>query len=686
MDIVTEYPSWFFILCLLIGLGFAFFLYQKRNPDLSKIVHYTLFAIRFVLVSLLCFFLLGPLLKSTSTFTEKPILVIAADNSASLTKNRDSAVVKAGLSSALKKIADQLEEKYEVKFLKFSSEAEEDTALTFAGKETNIASALEEIRSNYEGRNLGAVILASDGLYNTGNNPLYEVEKGGFPVYTIALGDTLVKRDAYIKKIVLNPSAYIGNQFPVEVQIQAGDLPGKSAEVSISQNGRKLSAQTLKYTSSNHNSVLNFLLNAEKAGLQRYEVNLSFNEGEQNKSNNTSSFVIEVIDKREKILLLANAPHPDINALKSAIEANQSYEVDVKLAENFTGSLKPYSLLIIHQVELKHPLTKKLVAEMAAHKTPVWQIARNDLWAFAGLRLGNISSRQNEAEPLLNPGFGLFNVSTNLRNYLKELPAVACPLANYKMATGAVALINQQIGQVQTENPILVFADEGGQKSALFCGEGLWRWRLRDYADHENNEIFDELIQKTVQYLSVKADKSFFKVYTRRLLSENEIIEFDAEVFNPSYELITEPEVNMIITDEAKKQFTYTFSKTNSGYHLNAGNFPAGSYTFKAQVKTGDKVFEQSGSFNVKPLLVEFTGQAADHALLYNISKRSGGEMVYLSETGALVKRLLENENIKTLVHEQRQVNDLINLRALFFILLVLLSIEWFVRKYSGLY
>lgn len=685
MNIVTEYPLWFIIFCLLAGLGYAYFLYRKRTPELKPVLHYLLFAVRFVVVSLLCFFLLNPLIKSTSSFTEKPIIVIAADNSASVAKNKDSVFYRKEFPSLLRKLSEELSDKYEVRFIKFAGEMSDDTSLTFSGKETNMASALSGIRSNYEGKNLGAVVLATDGLYNTGNNPLYESEKSGFPVYTIALGDTLLQKDALVKKVLHNQSAYIGNQFPVEVQVQATDLRGKNASVSIMQGDKKIAEQKISYNSTNQSSVLNFLLNADKAGLQRYQVMVSVAEGEQNKNNNAASFVVDIIDKREKILIVAGAPHPDINALKQAIEGNQGYEVEVKLAENFSTSLKPYSLVIIHQVELKNPATKKLQAELSMHKTSVWQFSRNDFWAFPALRISGISSRNNDAEPVLNPGFALFNVSNDLKNYVKEFPAVACPLATYKLSTGASILINQQIGQVRTDNPILVFNDEGGQKTALFCGDGLWRWRLRDYADHEKTDLFDELVQKTVQYLSVRADKSFFRVYTRRVISENEAVEFDAEVFNPSYELITEPDVSMVISDETKKQFTYTFSKTAKGYHLNTGNFPPGNYTYRAQVKINNQVFEQKGEFTVKQLMAEYTGLAADHALLFNISKKTGGQMFYPRQIGELSKKLLENENIKTVVHEQKQVNDLINLKVWFYVLLIFLSLEWFIRKYNGL-
>jgi len=670
----------------LAGLGYAFLLYRKLNKALVKPITYSLFAIRFLVVSFLCFFLLNPLIKNTTTYTEKPIIIIAADNSASISKNKNSIFYKNEFPGLLHKFSDALTDKYEVRFVKFAGDVKTDDTLTFSGKETNISNVFSDIQNNFEGKNVGAIVLATDGLYNMGSNPTSSMERSNYPIFTIALGDTTLQRDAFIKKINHNQTAYVGNQFPVEIQVQAADLQGKDAILSISQGEKKLTEQKIKYTSNNYTGVLNFLLNADKAGVQRYQATLTFTNGEQIKNNNSMPFMVDVIDKREKILLLVGAPHPDVAALKQAIETNQSYEVEVELAEHFNASLKPYSLLILHNVNQNNMAAKKIAMEISVNKTSIWQFSKNDFWAFPSLKFSSSVGRYSDAEPIINSGFSLFNVSNDLKNYMKEFPAVSCALTSYKMSNGAVALVNQQIGQVKTENPILVFADNGGQKSALFCAEGIWRWKLRDYADHENNILFEELIQKTVQYLSVKADKSFFKVFTKKIINENEPLEFDAEVFNPSYELINEPEVSMIITDENKKQFNYTFSKTSNAYHLSIGSFPPGDYNYSAQVKINNQLFTQKGEFTVKPLLAEFTSTTADHALLYNISKKTDGQLFYPKQLNNLQKKLLNNENIKTLIHEQKQVNDFINLKILFFILLAFLSVEWFARKYNGLH
>src|SRR5690606_33037488 len=65
-------------------------------------------------------------------------------------------------------------------------------------------------------------------------------------------------------------------------------------------------------------------------------------------ANNQRSVFIDVIDGREKILVLGNAPHPDIAALRNAISSNENYEVDVAYISDFEGGLADYNVLILH--------------------------------------------------------------------------------------------------------------------------------------------------------------------------------------------------------------------------------------------------------------------------------------------------------------------------------------------------
>jgi hypothetical protein len=292
----------------------------------------------------------------------------------------------------------------------------------------------------------------------------------------------------------------------------------------------------------------------------------------------------------------------------------------------------------------------------------------------------------NDALPVISKDFSLFTISDALRNYSQKFAPLQCPFGNYKINSSASVLFDQKIGLVETQQPLMLFTQTGERKTGIICGEGIWRWRLQDFAEHNNQLIFNELIDKTVQYLSAKIDKSFFRIICKNNFYENESVEFEAEVYNDSYELINDPEVSVVITNEDAKKFPFTFNKTSNVYRLDAGNFPVGNYRYEAKVKVGTKIYAEKGEFIVAALQVEKTNTIADHQLLYSLAKKSGGEMVYPNQLGKLAELLNGREDIKPVSHSEKKLSDMINLKWIFFLLLSLISLEWFMRKVNGAY
>ena len=125
----------------------------------------------------------------------------------------------------------------------------------------------------------------------------------------------------------------------------------------------------------------------------------------------------------------------------------------------------------------------------------------------------------------------------------------------------------------------ILFFQEQEKKVGVVSGEGIWRWRLHDFMSNENQNAFDELVNKTVQFLAVKEDKSKFRVFTENNYFENQEVQFRAELYNQSYELVNEPEIKLNVKDAEGKEFKFLFNRTMQAYVLNAGRFPAGQYT-----------------------------------------------------------------------------------------------------------
>ena len=679
--IIINSPWYFFLLSFALSAGLTLWLYykNKKNTEAPVKILIGMAVLRFLSIFLILLFLLTIFFKHIQNETENPVVLLAIDNSTSVAANTDSNFVRGEFQTNLEKFKEKLEEKYAVKTLLFGSKTiSSDKKPSFSEKETDIETVISEVENNYSNQNIGALIIVSDGIYNKGANPAHQAEKLGYPIYTVAMGDTNEIRDVLIQKINHNQVAYAGNNFPVEVVINAKKFIGKEVTVSLLEGGIEKVKQPVKITSDNFLSTCNFTLTAAGIGVVRYTAKVTFLEGEKNASNNVQPFVIEVIDNKEKVLLLATNPHPDIAAIKDAMTNGTNYDVEYGLAQDFTKTVKPYSLVIFHGYS---PAQAQLLNACKINMVPFWIINPAGPDNLPGIKISSSLNKFNDAEPYLGSSFGLFSMSEDFKKFSGDLPAVKTFFGNYSLGNGSNSLINQRIGSVETENPILFFTETSGLKSAVFLGDGLWKWKFRDFAEHKNHNLFTELISKTIQYLSVKSDKSFFRVSAPKIINENTEVELGAEVYDRSYTAITDPDVTLVLTNSENKKFNYTFSKTSNAYKLNIGILPPGDYKYEASVKNNNELFVKQGVFAVKEVLSEKINTVANHQLLFQLANRSNGKLYYPSELQKLQDDLLKSEKIKPITYSQVSTSSLIDLKWLFWIILALFAAEWFFRK-----
>jgi hypothetical protein len=693
-EFVFQYPAWFIIACLALGLVYAWLLYRKSTDFKENPVWLirVLFLSRFTVVSIIAFLLLSPLLKFITREVEKPIVVILQDNTESLISGKDSGYYRSKWPEVLEQLTKKLEDKYDVKSYLFDDQLTDSFKLDYSGKETDIANALKEVNNLYLNRNVGAVIIGTDGIYNKGSNPLYVVNELKAPVYTIGLGDTTIKRDLVIAKLNHNQLGYLNNTFPVEVIIDARKLKGKTSQIQLEKEGKVLATESIQIESESFLKTVEFRLKADQVGVQKYRAIVKPVEGEYTPANNYRDFFIEVIDSRQKVLILADAPHPDVAALKFTLQKNENYEVESALAENFKGSVKQYSLVILHQLPGKAATSGKLMADLEAGNVPTLFIlglgtspgalnAVQNMIQFSGSR-----GSMNEAQARINTDFGLFILSDELTKALQRFEPLQVPNSTYKVLPTASVLLYQRIGTVDTDYPLLVFSVQGDRKSGMLVGEGIWRWKLQSYAENQKTDQFDELFSKIVQYLSVRSERKNFRIITKNSFFENESISMEAEVYNESFELITKPDVQITIIDSKNRNYPFTFSKTATSYRLNAGILKDGNYRYEASVNINGKVFKAVGSFVVKPVVAEIMNTRADHTLLQTLSLKNGAEMILPADIMSLPEKLLKREDLKPISRSETRLKELIHLNWLFFLILGLLGLEWFLRKRNGAY
>ena len=689
-ELILEYPVWYIFLCLLLGAGFSYLLYRKTelSEHVSKWIIGSLFGMRFFLLSFLAFLLLTPLLKSIVREVEKPIIIVAKDNSESIKLGIDSLELQVYDSQA-ENVLNELSEQFEVKTVMFGEGVTQGKRNDYKEQQTDIYQLFEEIESRFANRNVGALIIASDGLYNKGRNPIYSTSKFNFPIYTIALGDTTEKMDVAITKVVHNKLAFLGNQFPIEIDISAVQVKGEKLFVKVLKNGKAVFTQEIKTDQTTLQNTISTFLNAEKVGLQRYSVVITELQDELNTTNNVYEFYIEVLEGRQKILLLTEGPHPDIAAFRQAIQINDNYDLTVKQIENQKGKLNEYNLLILNQLNAN---TQRFANQANEQGVPVLYLigTGSTLQLFnnsqLGLSISGNSRQLSETQAIVNQNFSFFNVNKELVPLLKQLPPLKAPFGTYNVSASADVLLNQKIGAVETENPTLYFSKNADQKYGVLIGEGIWRWRLVNYSLEGNHYLIDDLIQKTIQYLSLKEDKKRFRVDYENQFSANESIVMSAQLYNQAYEKVNDSEVTIEITDEDGNTFSYVFGKTNDEYRVNAGSLQVGKYTFKATTSLSGEVFTEEGAFIIKAVQLESINLKANHQLLNTLSRQTNGQLLYPSQIDKLVSILTNRNDIKPISYSHQKLSDLINLKWIFFVLLGLISVEWFIRKRNGAY
>lgn len=691
---VTAYPWWFLVLCPLAGLlaaGILYFRAIKKNPEQKSLIS-ALFFFRFLAVTALVFLLFGPFIRKEKREVEKPVIVFAQDNSESLIIGKDSSFYKSTYKESVKDFLDQLREEYDVQTYTFGSSMKEAEDWNYSDKETDFSDLFGELETRFTNRNLGAVIIASDGIYNRGSSPLFSSSSINSPVFTIALGDTNARKDILISRVAANRIAYLGNLFPVQVSIDGRKCKGANTKVTISKSGTVLGSQNLTIPNDYYTVNFGFQLEAKDPGMQRYTVRVQQVEGELTVKNNVYDLFIEVLDSRQKILIVGAAPHPDLGALKQSIESAQTYQAEVSLLSDFKKSVKQYNLVILHQLPFASTESRLFVEQVKAAAIPSLVIygsgvELNQLNAFvSGVAITDHKGRMNDVQAIFNKDFSLFQLSDQTRSRLEKLPPVNAPFANYRTAAGANVVAYQKIGLVETKDPLIMFSEINGVRQGFITGEGIWRWRLTDHALHGDHSAFNELIGKTIQFLSSKADKTLFRVNGSTTFTENEVVQFEAELYNESYEPYNDPEVQMTIINSEGKKFPFNFSKTSTGYNLNVGILPPDEYRYEATVKGATKPLSAKGKFIVTALVAEQINTIADHQLLYSLATKKSGEMYYPAELSTLLKQLKERQDITSVSYIQTTMQELIEEKWLFFLILIMLTVEWFLRKYNGLY
>lgn len=690
ISVVTEHSLWWLLLFLLVSAGIVYWQYFFRKPyreDLSKLKVVILASLRFGALFSLLFLLLNPKIKYKSQIIHKPLLIFAQDVSASIGLGKDSAYYKNEYGEQMNRFLSRMTDKYDVRKLSFGEQVKQLDSFEFTGQSTDFSELLQFLDDNYSFQKSSIqILLASDGLYNAGGNPRYMLQNANYPIHTIQLGDTATLRDAAILSVRSNKIGFVGNNMPVRIGIKADNLKNENLLLTIKDGNTTLVSDQININNNSFFTEKDYQIQPVKAGLKTLKVNINSNTQEHTLINNNKTLVVDVLDSKRKIAICYDRIHPDISALKNALEENKSYTCELYPLNKKMPDFDDINLIILHQISGDRNEQLEILKNVKEKSIPALMIigAQTKLESLNSLNLGVKFNRNDfifqNAVYKQNENFSLFDFTLAKKDVLGNLPPLLSPFSDFDFEWNHQILAYQKIKDVETDLPLIAFTNNAKQKIAWIFGEGIWRWKLALFKENDSHVEYNELINRITQYLALKVKRNQLLVdYNREYIEGREIL-IGAELYNKSYQLNNNSDLEFVLTDEKKNKFSYEFDKRFQDYQLKINGLKLGRYKFEVLVK--DSELKYTGEFLVNNSNIESASIQAKTETLMQISKLTGGEYFENLDENDLGKYLVSKKDARASITENLEYGAANNFIYLLISIIIFMVLEWFLRKY----
>ena len=712
-------------LLLLIAAAFialSIYIYRWTIPPVPGWLKRILTALRIASLIIILFILFEPILNISWKRTEKPVVAVLLDNSASMTL-KDNGAVRADKAMAILR-SDLFRKSSRDKNFDFYQFAHELAPLSIARLDsiafdndgTDLTRALATLQERTIDRYLTGVILITDGINNLGDNPARFVEDFAAPIFPIAVGKSEEQKDVVLSKITSNQITYVNNKVPVQVSLQAYGYQNQKVEVYLQQGAEVLDSKTINIETNLFETRIQLNFTPKQPGFTKYTVRIPVLEDELTALNNQKNFYINILQSKMKILFIAGGPTADLKFLKKNLEADPNIEISfwiVKKNQEFyqgpfpgaTEKLMAYDCIILQNFPTKNipqDVINNIKKVLEAKGTPLLFIAGNAVHYPSLLPLAPhlpIAPPFNELNEIqviprltsagvVHPATRLSDNEIENQQMWRNMAPIFLSLYPAKTQPGTETLLEtdpeQTLLRTVTVTPPLVVAQKlGQQKSMAILGYGIWRWDLLMWGIGRSNEVFQQFLSNSIRWLITKEDSKPVRIIADQAIYRNgQQISFTGQVYYEDYRPIDGAEVKLTVTGKQKSYDILLSGIGNGKYEGSLQALEGGDYSYEGIAAFNNRVIgTDKGQFSVEDFNLEFLQTRMDAALLQQIALKTGGKF-FTEFNYADLDSVLKFPSRKTV---QSRDFELWNRILLLIAVISFLSLEWFLRKRSGM-
>ena len=669
----------FILLAAIVALALVLFQYYYKNKRKGKL-QIILSFLRFLAIFGTLLLIINPKFTKNEYTLEKTNLVLLVDNSSSMT-SEDKAKVISDLSS-LKNKMESSSESFNILNYRFGAELSNSDSLGFTEKSTNISKALAGLNEIFTGTNT-AVLLFTDGNQTRGEDYEFYGKRQKFPIYPVVLGDTTKYDDISISQINANRYAFLKNKFPLEVFISYDGKEEVSSELQVFVDDKLVYKEKISLSNISNTKIVNTQIEASTVGIKNIKVIVPPLPNEKNTANNEKLLALEVLDEKTNVAIISTVQHPDIGALKKAIESNEQRLVSIYRPDTDLSKLQEVDVYILYQPDASFDKVYKQI-----------QLRKSNSFTILGTYtdLNFINRIQNNylvetgypvqeffASP--NAAFSKFDIS---EFSVEGFPPLVSDAGPVNVLGIGEPLLKVRIKGVDMDQPLLTTAEEDTAKHAILVGENIWKWRVQNYRNDQTFKDFDAFLGKLILYLSTSKGKNRFVLDYSSIYNNSSETKIKATYFDEAFVFDSNASINIKVESKSTNTSVEVPMLLKDGYYeADLSNLPPGKYDFAATVTKGN--LSRSGSFSILDFDAEKQFSSSNYAKLNRLAKNTGGKLYFPDHMDSLVKALETDPKFVPVQKSKQNVVPLIDFKFLLGIIIAALSLEWFIRKYNGL-
>ncbi len=662
------------IAALLIALFQYIYKSKKRklNPVFALLRFVTIFAILLLIVN--------PKFEKITLTNEKPKLLVAIDDSQSISFLEQVDDVN-NLVNTIEN-SEALNDKFDVAYYSFGDDFEVLDSLSFESSQTNIATVFNNLEQIYKNTNAPTIVI-TDGNQTYGNDYEFVSNTYSQPLFPVILGDTISYSDIRIQQLNVNKYAYLKNKFPVEIIVVYNGSSNITSQLTVSSGNSVIHRETIEFSNTNNSKTVTVTIPANKVGVTTYNATIAPIDNEKNTTNNSKPFAVDVIDQKTNIAIVSTISHPDIGVLRKAIESNEHRSVDILSPNEYLDNKDDYQMVILYQPNSSFRSVFDALDQESKNRFIVTGPQTDFMFLnnIQSVYQQEITGQLEDYQAVLNDNFGTFIINElNVSNF----PPLRSEFGSIEFDKPFETLLYKQINGTIIQEPLMVTFEELGRREAVLFGEGLWRWRAQNYLDNRTFEVFDDFMSKIVQYIASNKRRSRLNIEYESFYNGNNNVKIQAQFFNKNYEFDGRASLNITLTNiKTNTATTIPFVLKQNNYEVDISSLDPGTYKFTVSANNGE--LSQTGELTILDYSVEKQFLNANVTKLQEVATNSQGTAYFTSQTEALINDLVNDSRFATIQKSSKNVVPLIDFKFLLALIALSLAIEWFLRKYNGL-